>query len=123
MFIASAWPPPKGLPEGIGTIFINTEDIRSTELGSAIYGGFLPAALASGQYIAAPEPQTVGKDLKVPQEGLELVLKGVLAQKIVVSFGSRGIDDEGDFHTRRVVYWLDRVYRIIRSSSCVHRCK
>ncbi|KAI9876490.1 MAG: hypothetical protein M1830_006386, partial [Pleopsidium flavum] len=51
----------------------------------AVYEDFLPAALAQGKYIAAPEPHVVGKGLEHLQEAMELNKKGVSAKKVVVS--------------------------------------
>ena len=55
------------------------------EVGKAIYEDFLPTALAQGKYIAAPEPQVVGKGLECVQEAFEISKKGVSAKKVVVS--------------------------------------
>jgi threonine dehydrogenase-like Zn-dependent dehydrogenase len=50
-----------------------------------IYEVFLPQALTSGKYIAAPEPVVVGKGLNYIQAGLDAQRQGVSAKKVVVS--------------------------------------
>lgn len=45
----------------------------------------LPGALAAGRYLAAPEPYVVGHSLQQVQHALDVQLKGVSAQKVVVS--------------------------------------
>jgi hypothetical protein len=45
----------------------------------------LPAALAKGKYVAAPEPQVVGKGLEDVQEAFDVNKRGVSAKKVVVS--------------------------------------
>ena len=55
------------------------------EVGTMIYVDFLPRALAEGRYVAAPEPQVIGKGLGSIQAGLDVQLKGVSAKKVVVS--------------------------------------
>jgi NADPH:quinone reductase-like Zn-dependent oxidoreductase len=64
--------------------FIWGDDVMANEVGSAIYEHFLPAALAEGRYVSAPEPFVVGKGLDHIQEALERIKKGVSAQKLVV---------------------------------------
>lgn len=55
------------------------------EVGAIIYEGFLPKALAEGQFVAAPEPHVVGKGLEHIQAALDVQRKGVSASKVVVS--------------------------------------
>ncbi|EOD53023.1 putative zinc-binding oxidoreductase protein [Neofusicoccum parvum UCRNP2] len=71
--------------KGIGAKFIWGDDLMANEVGSAIYEHFLPDALASGKYVAAPEPYVVGKGLEHIQEALDVVKKGVSARKVVVT--------------------------------------
>jgi hypothetical protein len=54
-------------------------------VGPAVYADFLPGALASGRYIAAPPPVVVGSGLDAIETGLEVQRKGMSAQKVVVS--------------------------------------
>lgn len=55
------------------------------EVGKAMYVGFLPQALAEGTYIAAPDPQVIGKGLEYIQVEFDLQEKGISAKKVVVS--------------------------------------
>lgn len=70
---------------GVKTIFVEGAELARSELGKAIYEDFLPFALAGGEYIAAPEPQVVGKGLEYIQEALNVHKAGVSARKVVVS--------------------------------------
>jgi len=65
--------------------FIFGSDLMANEVCRAIYEDFLPAALAQGKYICAPEPHVVGKGLEHLQEAMDLNKKGVSAKKVVVS--------------------------------------
>ncbi|KAI4596067.1 hypothetical protein KJ359_006359 [Pestalotiopsis sp. 9143b] len=53
--------------------------------GRKFFRDFLPTALASGTYKAAPEPYVVGHGLQYVQTGLEVLSKGVSARKVVVT--------------------------------------
>lgn len=53
-------------------------------IGPAIYGTFLPAALADGRYTAAPAPLIEGQGLETIPAALGRLRQGVSAQKIVV---------------------------------------
>lgn len=64
------------------TVFATS--IKDNEIGKAIYADYLPAALASGSFIAAPAPMVVGQGLEAIQGGLERLNKGVSASKLVV---------------------------------------
>jgi len=58
--------------------------LKDNEVGPAIYQNFLPGALASGAYRAAPSPKVVGHGLAAIPDALKQV-RGVSAQKIVVT--------------------------------------
>ena len=75
----------KSKTRGIRTNFIFGSTLLYNEVGKAIYVDFLPQALAEGTYIAAPDPQVVGKGLEYIQVGYDLQKKGVSAKKVVVS--------------------------------------
>lgn len=75
----------KSKTRGIRTNFIFGSTLLYNEVGKAIYVDFLPQALAEGTYIAAPDPQVVGKGLEYIQAGYDLQKKGVSAKKVVVS--------------------------------------
>jgi NADPH:quinone reductase-like Zn-dependent oxidoreductase len=69
----------------VDTKFIFGSDLMANEVSRAIYEDYLPAALAQGKYIAAPEPLVVGKGLEYVQEAMDMNKKGVSAKKVVVS--------------------------------------
>jgi NADPH:quinone reductase-like Zn-dependent oxidoreductase len=65
--------------------FIFGSDLMGNGVDKAIFEDFLPAALARGAYIAAPEPLVIGTGLEKIQEALSTNKKGVSAKKVVVS--------------------------------------
>ncbi len=69
----------------VDTKSIFGSSLVANEVSRAIYEDYLPAALAQGKYIAAPEPQVVGKGLEYIQEALDVNKRGVSAKKVVVS--------------------------------------
>lgn len=71
--------------KGVGTKFIFGSELMANELGRVIYEDYLPAALAEGKYIAAPEPQVVERGLQYVQEAMDVHMRGVSAKKVVVS--------------------------------------
>jgi len=75
----------KTRPRGIGTKFIFGTSLKTNDVSTMIYRDFLPAALAEGRYLAAPEPRVVGHSLGDVQHALDVQRKGVSAQKVVVS--------------------------------------
>ncbi len=73
---------------GIRTKFIFGSSLLANEVGPLIYADFLPGALASGAYVAAPPPHVVGTGLALVQTAMDLQRKGVSATKVVVSLAS-----------------------------------
>lgn len=69
---------------GVETTYVEGAELGRNEVSTAIYKDFLPAALAAGQYIPAPEPRVIGKGLEFVQMGLDVQKKGVSATKIVI---------------------------------------
>ncbi len=69
----------------VRTKFVIGDTLVNNEVGKVIYVDFLPKALASGQYVAAPNPHVVGKGLDCIQAAFDVQKKGVSAQKVVVS--------------------------------------
>ena len=65
--------------------FIFGSTLAANEVGGLIYRDFLPAALAQGRYVAAPDPLVVGKGLDRIEAALDTLRKGVSATKVVVS--------------------------------------
>lgn len=59
--------------------------LMDTDLGPAIYEQFLPDALQTGRFVAAPPPLVVGHGLDAIQPAFERQKKGVSAAKIVVT--------------------------------------
>lgn len=86
-FVASAiGQVPETLPEGVGAKFIFGSTLKDNEVGDAVYRDYLPEAMAKGKFIAAPEPEVVGKGLEEIQKALDIRREGkVSAKKIVVS--------------------------------------
>ena len=70
---------------GITTKFIFGFSLIHNRVGQAKYVGFLLKALAEGAFVAAPEPQIVGKGLENIQAGFDLQAMGTSAKKVVVS--------------------------------------
>lgn len=75
----------KSKVRGIRYKFVFGDTLVSDGIGKAIYEDFLPRALEEGTYVAAPEPQVVGKGLESIQEAFDLLGKGVSAKKVVVN--------------------------------------
>lgn len=59
--------------------------LKDNEVGAAIFADFLPAALASGNYLAAPPARIVGEGLESIPAAIEQFKGGVSASKLVVS--------------------------------------
>ncbi|WP_030903509.1 zinc-binding alcohol dehydrogenase family protein [Streptomyces sp. NRRL F-5126] len=59
--------------------------LKDNEVGPAIYVDFLPAALASGAYRAAPDATVVGDGLDRIPDALRRLRGGVSARKLVVT--------------------------------------
>lgn len=51
----------------------------------AVFQDFLPQALASGQFVAQPEAEVVGKGVGALQDAMDRHKAGVSAKKIVVT--------------------------------------
>lgn len=84
-FVSMCLPPPEKLPEGVSAKFVFGNSLKDNEVGAVIYQDFLPKALAQGKYVAAPEPEVVGKGLDAIQAAFEKQKNGVSAKKIVVT--------------------------------------
>ncbi|KAI1140105.1 GroES-like protein [Hypoxylon sp. FL0543] len=79
-------PPPEGYPKGIKSRFIDLLDLSEPDSVIAeIFRNFLPQALAAGQFVPEPEPWVVGQGLESIQGAYDIRLKGVSAQKVVVT--------------------------------------
>ena len=53
-------------------------------VGDAVWRKYIPEALAVGKFQAKPDPFVIKGGLEKVQEGINLLRKGVSAQKIVV---------------------------------------
>ena len=73
---------------GVRTRYIFGTSLKKNDVSRAIYADFLPAALANGTYVPAPAPLVVGHGLDAIQHALDVQLKGVSAQKVVVSLSA-----------------------------------
>ena len=82
-FSASMWFKTK--VGNIRTRFIFGSSLINNEVSTVVYEDFLPRALASKQFIAAPPARVVGHGLASIQAALELQKSGVSAQKLVVT--------------------------------------
>ncbi|POS74745.1 zinc-binding dehydrogenase [Diaporthe helianthi] len=71
--------------KGVKVEFIWGSDLYDGPVAEAVYGSFLPAALAKGSFVPAPEPLVVGHGLDKIQEAFEVGRKGVSAKKLVVT--------------------------------------
>lgn len=83
-FVALANPPSGEPPAGVGVKFIFGSDLKDNEVGPAVWVDFLPKALETGSFIAAPDAQTFGKGLESVQDGMDLMMKGMSAKKAVI---------------------------------------
>jgi NADPH:quinone reductase-like Zn-dependent oxidoreductase len=70
---------------GIRTKFVFGTTLKGNEVAAIIYEGFLPAALADGRYVAAPDPLVIGTGLESVQAGLDAHRAGVSARKVVIT--------------------------------------
>jgi NADPH:quinone reductase-like Zn-dependent oxidoreductase len=73
------------LPEGITLSKIFGITLRDNGVGKAVYGGYLPQALESGAFVPSPEPLVQGKGLEHVQAGVDRLMAGVSAAKVVVT--------------------------------------
>jgi NADPH:quinone reductase-like Zn-dependent oxidoreductase len=71
--------------KGVGSQFVFGTSLKANEVSTAVYRDFLPAALAEGRYVAAPEPMVVGTGLDQVQHAMDVQRAGVSARKVVVS--------------------------------------
>lgn len=70
---------------GVKTKFVSGTSAAHTEIGAMIYNEFLPEALATGAFVAAPKPNVIGRGLDRIQLAMYTHKRGVSAQKVVVS--------------------------------------
>jgi NADPH:quinone reductase-like Zn-dependent oxidoreductase len=70
---------------GVHIKYIFGSSLKANEVSTAIYRDYLPAALAEGRYLAAPSPTVVGSGVSEFQRAMDIQLKGVSAEKLVVT--------------------------------------
>ncbi len=70
---------------GIRAKFVWGSSLAENELGQIIYENFLPRALASESYVAAPDPLLAGHGLAAIPTALQIQEHGVSAKKVVVT--------------------------------------
>ncbi|MGK2911507.1 MAG: zinc-binding alcohol dehydrogenase family protein [Sphingobium sp.] len=83
--VAATLPPPEDQPVGVEATPIFGTALREDEVGPMIYRDFLPHALATGNFVAAPAARIVGSGLEALQGALQALKGGVSAAKIVVT--------------------------------------
>ena len=84
-FVSTTLPPPEGRAAGVETNHIFGTSLKDNEVSRAVYGDFLPAALAAGRFHPAPAPRVVGSGLAALQGALQAQKTGVSGGKIVVT--------------------------------------
>jgi len=67
--------------------------LSHNEVGPAVYVDFLPDALATGRYRAAPKPHLAGTGLRSVQTALDIQRNGISAKKIVVSLAPEAAEE------------------------------
>lgn len=85
LLVSTVRPLLQATPSGVQAIFVQAAAIKDTNVGKAIFVDFLPQALASEKYVAAPDPHVVGKGLEHVQAGFDALAGGVSAEKVVIS--------------------------------------
>lgn len=84
MLSFSVWLWFQSVRHGIESNVVVGTTLEGNEVGKAIYEDFLPRALATGRFVAAPKPEVVGKGLEFVQTALDRLRRGVSAKKLVV---------------------------------------
>ncbi|KAF7845970.1 hypothetical protein BT93_L5759 [Corymbia citriodora subsp. variegata] len=71
-------------PADVTIKFCFAVSIRDNNVGEAVWRDFLPKALVAGTLVPYPEPLIAGEGLDSIQTGIDVLAKGVSAQKVVV---------------------------------------
>lgn len=85
VFVSTVRPVPEDQPSGVQAKSLYVTDIKENEVGKAIFGHFIPQALSTGKFVAAPDPYVVGKGLEHVQTGMDLLKGGMSAKKVVIT--------------------------------------
>lgn len=72
------------LPEGVSMSTNTCSDIRTADVGKAVWADWLAGALDDGTMKCKPDAEVVGQGLESIQKAVDLVGKGVSATKLVV---------------------------------------
>lgn len=70
---------------GITLSIVWGASLKDNETGPAMYTDFLPAALAAGRYLPAPDPLVVGHGLEHIPAARQRLREGVSARKMTVT--------------------------------------
>ena len=70
---------------GVTTRAVWGSSLKDNAVSGQIYGDFLPKALSAGTFVPAPPAHAVGSGLDMIQTALDLQMKGVSAEKLVVT--------------------------------------
>ncbi|CAD0108825.1 unnamed protein product [Aureobasidium uvarum] len=76
---------PVDIPAGFRYSRVFAGTIKDSGVADIVFGDFLPQAIAGGKYKPAPQAEVVGTGLESLQKGLDILRKGVSAQKLVVT--------------------------------------
>ncbi|KAF8847313.1 GroES-like protein [Acephala macrosclerotiorum] len=81
------WPETEIAPEGVETFSVSGEHSWTTrkDISTWLFHEFLPSALAAGTIVPSPKLEIVEGGLSGLEAGMEIVKKGVSAQKIIVT--------------------------------------
>ncbi|KAF1344795.1 chaperonin 10-like protein [Delphinella strobiligena] len=84
--IATVLPPPEDKPSDVDAkgVFAITIGTQHKQVGEAVWGKYVPGALADGSLKFLPEPLVIGKGLESVQKGMDKNKAGVSAKKVVV---------------------------------------
>lgn len=69
---------------GVRASFIWGSAIATSPVGPAVWGGYLAEALAAGRHLPYPEACVAGEGLSAVQGAVDMLRRGVSAQKLVV---------------------------------------
>ncbi|WP_036319012.1 zinc-binding alcohol dehydrogenase family protein [Microbacterium sp. B24] len=77
---------------GIRASFIWGSAIATSPVGPAIWGDYLPRALASGAHVPYPQARLAGSGLAAIQGAIDTLRRGVSAQKLVIALDPASTD-------------------------------
>ena len=77
---------------GIRASFIWGSAIATSPVGPAIWGDYLPRALASGAHVPYPQARLAGSRLAAIQGAIDTLRRGVSAQKLVIALNAASTD-------------------------------